>query len=321
MNSAIHNRSHTTTIMLWVVAALIPGILLMTLGFGAIVLWHLLLACVSAIAFEAIILRLRQQPNLAHYLMDGSAVVTALLLAISLPPHAPWWLFVLGAFLAIVFGKQLYGGLGQNLFNPAMVGYVMLLVAMPTAMTHWASPHFPWMPDLQFDAITQATPLDTAQVAMKANKVIPEALQQRFGSDGIAAGFEWMSLAWLVGGLMLFSKRLIAWRLPVTFLSCYFALSVAAWTFSGGNSIPVAADLLSGSLFFAAFFIITDPVTAATSHRGQLIFAAGIAFFTFLIRHFGTYSDGIAFAVLLMNGCVPLIDHFTVPKLSSSSHG
>lgn len=312
-HTPIHNQSHTLGIMLSVVLALIPGIAMMVLGFGGIVLWHLLISTLAALLSEAAMLHLQKRAVLQS-LLDGSALLTALLLAISLPPYAPWWLFALGATLAIILGKQIYGGLGQNLFNPAMVGYVILLVSMPHAMTHWAAPSFPWMEFGNIDAITQATPLDTAQIALKAQQAVPLALTKQFGTT-IAGGFEWISLGWLVGGFMLWRQRLIAWRLPVCFLASYTLLSWINWQASNGQSLPVATDLLSGSLMFAAFFIITDPVTAATSKVGQIIFACGIAAITFVIRHFGTYSDGIAFAVLVMNGCVPLIDQYTIPRL------
>jgi electron transport complex protein RnfD len=284
------------------------------------------------VAAEAAMLRLRQRP-LAPFLRDSSALVTALLLAVALPPIAPWWLTVIGTLFAIVVAKHLYGGLGYNPFNPAMVGYVVLLISFPLEMTQWLPPAGAGFErpgpgttlglillgrpagDTAVDAITQATPLDLIQTDIGLARTIEEiAASPLFGAVG-GTGWEWVNLAFLLGGLWLLFRRIITWHIPVSLLA---GLSLAALLFHVVDPSTHASPLFhlfSGASMLGAFFIATDPVSASTTPRGKLIFGAGIGVLVYVIRAWGGYPDGMAFAVLLMNIAVPTIDHYTQPRV------
>lgn len=323
-------------IMLKVLLALIPGIAAYVWVYGTGIVISLLLASVTALASEALVLKWRERPVLP-FLMDGSALVTAWLLALALPPLAPWWLVVVGTLFAIVIAKQLYGGLGYNPFNPAMIGYAVLLISFPVLMTQWPSPsvlaqahlgfidqlHYIFgrlLPDgVQVDAISSATPLDYLKTQLTLQHNVADISQAPiFGQFG-ATGGEWVTAAYLLGGLYLLQQRIISWHIPVAFLA---ALAVMASVFHFINPAHYADPLFhlfSGAAMLCAFFIATDPVSGPTTPVGKLVFAAGIGILTYLIRVYGGYPDGVAFAVLLMNICVPLIDAHTQPRVFGHS--
>lgn len=305
-----------------VLLALTPGIMLYSAFFGWGLMLQLIIASATALTFEALMLMLRQRPVKQH-LGDYSALVTAWLLAICLPPLLPWWMTVLAVATAIVFAKHLYGGLGYNPFNPAMVGYALLLVSFPREMTQWQPPVITGYPTPNFgetlsiifgsnitthlDGLSTATPLDHFKYNLTA---APELM-------GVIAGrhWEWISLAWLGGGLWLAFKGVLDWRIPLALLItvALFAAGLALITTNPAWQNPWF-HLLSGGTLLAAFFIATDPVTASTTPRGRLIYGAGIGLLAMIIRLWGGYPDGFAFAVLLMNLAAPLIDHLTVPR-------
>jgi electron transport complex protein RnfD len=314
--------NRTQQVMLQVLLATVPGILALTWLFGAGTLFNLALAGLFALAFEAAILAARQRP-LAFFLKDYSALVTAVLLALALPPYAPWWLTLVAVGFAIVFGKQLYGGLGQNPFNPAMLGYVVVLISFPVEMTSWPVPHGVALLDgLQHilgiaalpDGWAQATALD----ALKVNKSLTmdelRAANPAFGHFG-GAGSEAVNLAFLAGGLYLLHKRLFSWHAPVGMLGALTVMSLLFWNGSGSdsNGSPLF-HLLSGATMLGAFFIVTDPVSGATSNRGRLVFGIGVGVLVYVIRAWGGYPDAVAFAVLLMNLAAPTIDYYTRPR-------
>ena len=313
--------NRTQRVMLTVLAATLPGILVLTWLYGAGTLINLVWASALALSCEAAMLKLRQRP-VQFFLRDGSALVSAVLLALALPPYSPWWLTLIAVFSAIVFGKQLYGGLGQNPFNPAMVGYVVVLVSFPVQMTTWPIPHAAGLLDgLQYifgvaplvDGWSQATALDV----LKANKslTIDELWKQPvFGHFG-GIGSEVVNLAFLAGGLFLLGKRVIGWHAPVGMLGALFVMSLLFWNGSGsdGHGSPLF-HLLSGATMLGAFFIVTDPVSGATSNRGRLLFGIGVGILVYVIRAWGGYPDGVAFAVLLMNLAAPTIDYYTRPR-------
>lgn len=328
----IVEKTSVSIVMLKVLLALVPGIAAYAWVYGTGILITLTLASVTALLSEAIVLRLRNRP-IKPFLMDGSALVTAWLLALSLPPLAPWWLIVTGTLFAIVVGKQLYGGLGYNPFNPAMVGYAVLLISFPVFMTQWPAPlsladaqlgfvdqlQFIFLrelpPNLAIDAISSATPLDYLKTQLTLEHDIPGIIQSEiFGNLGTRGG-EIVFGAYLLGGLYLLQQRIISWHIPVAFLG---TLALMAGIFHFADSSHYADPvfhLFSGAAMFCAFFIATDPVSGPTTPKGKLIFAAGVAVLTYLIRTFGGYPDGVAFAVLLMNICVPLIDAHTQPRV------
>jgi len=327
-------NNRTRNIMLQVLAATVPGIVLMTWFFGWGTLINILLAGSFAIAIEAAILRLRQRP-VSFYLNDGSALVTAWLLALALPPYSPWWLVLVASGFAMVFGKHLYGGLGQNPFNPAMLGYAVVLVSFPLEMTSWPvwrgieqlqpalTPTLGLLDGLQRAFTPGSLPADgwasaTALDLLKNNTALTidelRAAQPAFGSMAGRA-WEWVALAWLAGGLFLLYKRVYSWHAPVGMLAALAVMSLLFWNGSGSasNGSPLL-HLLGGATMLGAFFIVTDPVTCATSPRGRLVFGAGVGILVYVIRVWGNYPDAVAFAVLLMNLCAPTIDYYTTPR-------
>lgn len=314
--------NRTQRVMLLVIAACLPGALCLTYFFGLGTLLNLIWAGLLALGFEALVLKLRQRP-VGFFLRDGSALLTGVLLALALPPYVPWWLTVVAVGFAIIFGKQLYGGLGQNPFNPAMLGYVVVLISFPVAMTTWPAPHtvsaldalkhfFAGVP--LADGWSQATALDS----LKLNKSLTQselwASNPAFGTVGGAA-VEWVNLAFLAGGLFLLQKNIIRWQAPAAMLATLTLISLIFWNgdSSDSNGSPLF-HLFSGATMLGAFFIVTDPVSGATSNRGRLIFGAGVGLLTYIIRTWGGYPDGVAFAVLLMNLAAPTIDYYSRPR-------
>jgi electron transport complex protein RnfD len=266
------------------------------------------------------------------FLTDLSAIVTAWLLALSLPSLAPWWLIITGTLFAIVVAKHLYGGLGQNIFNPAMVGYAVLIVSFPVQMTHWAGPlelttaHLNLaqsaavifggeVPKATLDAVTMATPLDVLRTGLHQQLTVDEVMTQPiFGHYG-GVGFEWLAAAFVLGGLLLWALRIISWQVPLTFLAGVWLTAGFLHFFDAGRFGPPWFHLFTPSVMLCAFFIATDPVSGATTPRGKLIFGMGAGILTLVIRTWGGYPDGVAFAILLMNVCVPLIDQYTQPRV------
>lgn len=314
--------NRTQRVMLLVIAATVPGILVLSYFFGIGPLLNIALACGFSLLFEAAILALRKRP-VAFFLKDGSVLLTGVLLALALPPYSPWWLIAVATGFAVVFGKQLFGGLGQNPFNPAMIGYVVALVSFPVDMTLWPAAHsVDAMAGVQHvffgqafpDAWSQATVLDT----LKTNNSL--TLQELWGSNSSFGLFsshssEWVNLAFLLGGIFLLRKKLFSWHAPVGMLAALFVMSLIFWNGSGSdsNGSPLF-HLLSGATMLGAFFIVTDPVSGATSVQGRLIFGIGVGVLVYVIRAWGGYPDSVAFAVLLMNLCAPTIDYFTRPR-------
>lgn len=289
-------------LMGWVILALLPGLVMQVYWFGRVVMQTIILAVLAALFAEAIVLWLRGRSILAGW-GDLSAVVTGLLLALSLPPALPAWMPVLGAGLAIIFGKQLYGGLGQNIFNPAMVGYAALLVAYPQLMSSW--------PPL-VDAVTTATPLEGTRTQWHLLQTgytgIPYRMPSLLHNSGL-----WINSAFLVGGVGLLALRVITWHIPVGLLGALGVVALVGQGLGGQGSLWL--HWFSGGTMLAAFFIATDPVTASTTPRGKLYYAIAIGLLIYILRRWGAYPDGIAFAILLANLIVPILDHYTQPRV------
>ncbi|WP_313276458.1 electron transport complex subunit RsxD [Kosakonia cowanii] len=335
-----HNQRQTSRIMLLVTLATIPGIAAQLWFFGWGTLIQLILAIVSALLAEGLVLKLRKQ-SVSTILADNSALLTALLLAISIPSFAPWWMVVLGTVFAVIIAKQLYGGLGHNPFNPAMIGYVVLLISFPVQMTSWLPPHdiartVPGLLDalqviftghsttgatmdalrMGVDGISQATPLDTFKTSLHAGHSVEQIMQYPIYSGVLAgAGWQWVNLGYLAGGIFLLSQNTIRWHIPVSFLLSLTLCATLGWLFAPQTFLAPQLHLLSGATMLGAFFILTDPVTASTTNKGRLIFGALAGLLVWLIRSFGGYPDGVAFAVLLANITVPLIDYYTRPRV------
>lgn len=323
----VRANSSVTRVMLKVLLALMPAIGVSLWLFGVGILIQLALASLTALACEALMLKARGKP-MRLFLTDLSAVVTAWLIALAFPAIAPWWLVVVATILAIVLAKHLYGGLGQNIFNPAMVAYAAMIVAFPSLMSQWPSTQLDTAAQLQavfghadatqraMDAITSATPLDSLRTGLRAAGATVESVVQSpvFGWAG-GSGWEWLSLAYLVGGLWLWQQKIITWHIPLAFIGTLAAVSGVFWLVQPDSFASPLLHLAAGGSMLGAFFILTDPVSAATTPRGKLIYAAGAALITYLIRSFGAFPDGVAFATLLLNICVPLIDMKTQPAV------
>ncbi len=322
-------------IMRQVILALIPATLFGVCIFGFPVLYLLIVSLLTALASEALMLWIMKKP-IVPFLNDGSAVLTGWLVAMSLPPWAPWWIAVVGVCFAVIIGKQMYGGLGQNVFNPAMLARVMLLIAFPVEMTTWIHPtplftaHAPGIIDsfgITFggvipnpDGFTGASALGYLKTQMSMGHTAGEALQHysalesffgwRLGSMG-----ETSALLLLLGGIYLIYKKIITWHVPVAMLLTSF---VVATIFSFINPDRFAGGIFhifNGGAMLIAFFIATDPVTAPSSKIGLIIFGIGIGLIEYVIRTWGAFPEGVGFAVLLMNALAPLIDHYVRPRI------
>ncbi|WP_053155160.1 RnfABCDGE type electron transport complex subunit D [Pseudomonas sp. P1.8] len=310
-----------------VLLAVLPGLLASFWLYGWGVLINLILAIAMALAVEASVLHLRKRP-FKPTLSDGSALVSATLLALALPPYCPWWLTISASAFAMVFGKHLYGGVGSNPLNPAMLGVAFALITFPQQMTHWPSSHgmdllgglqqafaFGQLPD----AWVQATALDSLR--MNKSLTIDELFSANpaFGHLG-GRGVEWVSLAFLAGGLFLLQRRVFSWHAPVGMLASLFIISLLCWNGSGSDThgSPLF-HLLTGASMLGAFFIVTEPVSGAKSTGARLLFGAGVGLLTYLIRTWGGYPDGVAFGVLLMNLCVPALERFVAARQQQAS--
>ncbi|MBI5938535.1 MAG: RnfABCDGE type electron transport complex subunit D [Betaproteobacteria bacterium] len=332
----LHVRYATPQIMRQLMLALLPAIGAHVWLFGPGILVGLLLCSLFAVGFETLVLLMRGQP-LGFYLRDNTALVTAWLLALSMPTLAPWWLYLLGAFFAIVVAKHLYGGLGQNLFNPAMVAYAVLIVSFPIQMTQWAAPaqlaaHVPSLAeafDLVFagqgalspDAYTSATPLDHLKTQLRTGTPMPKVMGQPLYGQVGGSGGEVVALMFLLGGAYLLGRRLITWHIPVAFLAAVAVTASLLQWHDPAQHAGALFHLASGGAMLGAFFIATDPVTAASTPKGKLLYAAGAGCLTVIIRAFGNFPDGVAFAILLMNIAAPLIDVYTQPRVFGTGGG
>ncbi|MCB4435901.1 electron transport complex subunit RsxD [Alteromonas sp. McT4-15] len=351
LSSSPHQRVKRDTgqVMRMVVYAMIPGIVSQAYYFGWGVLIQAVLAVASALVIEGIILFVRKRP-IERTLTDYSAALTALLIAISIPPTLPWWMTVIGVFFAIAVAKQLYGGLGFNIFNPAMVAYVVLLISFPGAMSLWLPPttHAAITPtfldsfSLIFsgfttsgydvtqlktiaDGVTMATPLDTLKTNLTQGVTYSESLSNPIFDGGIfeAAGAGWsvVSAAYLLGGLFLWKAKVINWHIPGGMLISVLICATLLHLLDADYYASPLYHLFNGAVMVGAFFIATDPVSASTTPKGRIIFGAAIGFWVVIIRTFGGYPDAVAFAVIIMNMAVPLIDYYTRPRVYGKNVG
>jgi len=304
------NKLNTNQVMRQVIYALVIGIGAQVYFFGFSVLVQIMLAVITALAAEALILKMRGM-QIASTLNDGSAVLTAILLAIAIPSIAPWWIIVLGVLFAIVFGKQLFGGLGNNPFNPAMLGYAFLLVSYPLQMTQWPSEFQGVLGIFEvsgIDVLTGATNLDYAKTQLMLGQSITALT-----FDNISQ--MWINLGFLLGGVYLLLRRVIFWHIPSALIVGMLLMSSILYFIDPAQYSSPVFHLVNGATMLAAFFIATDPVSASTTPLGRLIYGFAIGVIIIIIRVFGGYPEAVAFAVLLMNITVPLIDYYTQPKV------
>jgi electron transport complex protein RnfD len=301
----IDSGARTDKIMFIVVAALMPAVCVSIYFFGLRALLVYVLAICSALFFEAAANRVMKRAN---SLPDGSAALTGLLLAMNLPPSAPWWMTVCGSFVAIIVAKMVFGGLGANIFNPALVGRIFLLISFPVQMTSWTLP----------DGLSGASPLGAAKTYLQNHEnlqdfVMPDLMPLLTGNMAGSLG-ETSAIALLVGGLILLATRTITWHIPVSFIGTVFLLTFGHSIAHPDYILPPLTQILSGGLLLGAFFMATDYVTGPLFPKGKLIFGVGCGVLTVVIRIFGGYPEGVAFAILIMNATVPLLDMYLRPK-------
>lgn len=317
-----------------VLLALAPATLFDAYLFG----WPAIIMFAVTIGFcllaEAVCLSLSNKP-LRPTLFDGSAALTGWLLAMSLPPWAPWWISLIGAIFAICLAKHVFGGLGQNVFNPAMVGRVALLVSFPVTMTAFIAPHqlfsanAPGLVDslgiifsgkVNFDSISAASALGYVKTELSRGipvsqsvAHVPDLMDMAMGMHPGSFG-ETSALLILAGGLFLMARKIISWHIPAAVIGTLFFMGTVFNAVDPGRFTGGAFQVLSGATFLGAFFIATDYVTSPVSKQGQIVFGIGVGLLTWIIRTFAGYPEGMAFAVLLMNALTPIIDHHLRPR-------
>ena len=297
----LHKADSASKIMWLVVISLLPAGIAGVFIFGISALWVTLIGIVSALVAEAVLGVLTKRKVT---ILDGSAFLTGLLLAYNLPPKVPFWLPIIGSFFAIAIGKQVFGGLGQNIFNPALVGRVFLMASWPRYMTTFTKP-------LNYDAVTSATPL----AILKESKVL-ESISKWDLFWGIRGGCigEVCIFALILGAAFLFLKGYISWHIPITYI-----ITVGLFTYIFGPKGLFSGDwlfhILSGGLVLGAFFMATDYVTSPLTRKGQIVFGIGCGLLTAVIRLWGGYPEGVSYAILMMNAATPIIDRYTRSRI------
>ncbi len=312
----IHGDNSTKKIMYGVVYALIPAMLVTVYFFGFNAIRVLVLSVVFSLLFEWIIQKYLMKGDIT--ITDGSALVTGILLAFNVPSNLPVWIIIIGALIAIGVGKMSFGGLGKNIFNPALVARVFLLISFPVEMTSWPKPA-PIINGLT-DVITGPTPLGIVKEGLDAGKTmaelipeLPDYMQSLIGQMGGSMG-EVSAIALILGGIYMLWKKIISWEIPVSILLTVFVFSGILWLIDPQHYADPLFHLLTGGLMLGAIFMATDMVTSPMTKGGQLVFGFGIGLLTILIRIWGAYPEGVSFAILLMNSAVPLINRGFKPK-------
>jgi len=333
-------KADVSSMMLQVLVALIPAALAHVWYFGPGFLLNLIIASIFCVGSEALMMKARgREPRVA--LADYSALVTAALLAFALPSLTPWWITATGALFAVVVAKHLYGGIGFNIFNPAMAGYVVILVAFPMQMNLWVAPRMGdidyvnltvlqtivytlsgTLPDaLGFDAISRATPLDAMQSGLRTMRTYAEIRTNPMMGDFGGRGWEWIGNFFAIGGFWLLVKKIIRWQIPAGVFAGLLIPAGLMFIFDQSTNASPGFHLFSGATILCAFFIATDPVSAATSPKGRFVYGLGIGFLIYAIRKWGSFADGVAFAVLIMNMATPAIDYITRPPIVGHKRG
>ncbi|MGP1931140.1 MAG: RnfABCDGE type electron transport complex subunit D [Arsenophonus sp. ET-YP4-MAG3] len=336
-----YKKQSTSKFMLWVIIAAIPGIICQIYFFGIGIIYQILLAIITALISETVALKLQKLPIINH-LKDNSALVTALLLAISIPPLSSWWIIVLGTTIAILIAKHAYGGLGQNIFNPAIVGYIILLILFPVKITNWISPienksiysnilsstqliftnnHYTKETILKkitinFNRLNEILKINNLKKCFLLIHLNSKIFQKSTTLDNslISINWRWINLGYLIGGIIILTRRIITWQIPVAFLTILTLCLSLTWFIMPSRFISPIIYLFSGKIMLSAFFIATDPVTAAITFRGRFIYGSIIGLLTWIIHIYGCYSDAVAFAILFGNILVPLINYYSQPS-------
>ncbi len=309
----IHSGDSTPKIMFRVVYALVPALIWSVFVFGPDALRVTLIAIVACLAFEFLIQKylMKIKPTVT----DGSALVTGILMAFNVPSNLPWWIIIIGSLAAIGIGKLSFGGLGSNIFNPALVGRVFLLISFPVQMTSWPVNHRSGI-----DAVTSATPLGIIKEGISGgmpvseiSKNLPSTVEMLFGEIGGSLG-EISALLLILGGLYLLIKKVITWHIPVSVIGTVALIAAIFWLVNPEMYIHPVYHILTGGLMLGAIFMATDMVSSPMNPKGQIIYGIGIGLITISIRMFGAYPEGISFAILIMNAFTPLINTYVKPK-------
>lgn len=315
----IHTDESVKKIMWTVVIALIPTMIFSFLFFGIDAIVLTLVSVLSCVFVEWLIQKFLLKGKTT--ILDGSAVITGLLLAFNLPSSLPIWMVIVGAIVAIGVAKMTFGGLGNNPFNPALVGRVFLLISFPQQMTTWPKPHY-WFtqPSVVTDATTGATPLGMIKTGIAQGQdvsqlmdTLPTYVQMLLGERGGSLG-EVAALAIIAGGLFMLIRKVISWHIPVAFIGSAFVFAAILHLVNANIYIPPSYHILSGGLLLGAIFMATDMVTSPMSNWGKIIFGIGCGVLTIIIRVAGSYPEGVSFAILIMNALVPLINKGFKPK-------
>ncbi len=330
-----HQATSIRRTMWLVILALLPATVYGLYLFGWPALNLFVVTVASALLAEAFSLRLAGKA-VKPFLFDGSALLTGWLLALTLPPWAPWWIGVVGALLAIVIGKQVFGGIGQNLFNPAMVARVALLISFPLEMTTFLTPlpmfsanapsfveglAISFSQGINLDAVSSASLLGHVKTELGQGHLLPDVLTSVYDLKTLLSGNtpgslgETSALLILVGGLLLLFLRIISWHIPLAMLGTLAMMATFFHWLDPAHYPDAVYHLFSGAAMLGAFFIATDLVTSPVTARGQLLFGAGCGLLVYIIRTWAAYPEGVAFAVLLMNATTPLIDHYLKPRI------
>ncbi len=330
-----HSEESVAKVMATVMVALLPATLFGFWAYGWPAIFLFTITLLSTLAGEAIGLQLAGKPQ-RLFLLDGSAILTGWLLALSLPPWAPWWVGVVGGLLATLIGKQIFGGIGQNLFNPAMLARVALLISFPVEMTQWVGPHpittaaapgfldglaitFSGIPNV--DSVTGASILGHAKTELTRGIGLTSSLPGHYDATAFSLGTvagsmgETSGVLLLLGGIVLLMRKVITWHIPVAMLGSVILLSAIFHHVNPERFADPLFHLMAGGMMLGAFFIATDMVTSPTGRIGQLVFGIGCGVLVWVIRTFGAFPEGVAFAVLLMNAATPLIDHYLRPRI------
>ncbi len=319
----IHGENSTPRIMYGVVVAMIPAMLVSIYYFGLDAVRVLVVAAAASLFFEWVIQKYVMKTTVT--VNDGSALVTGILLAFNVPSNLPTWMIIIGALVAIGMAKMSFGGLGKNIFNPALVARVFLLISFPVAMTSWPKPRA--ITEGLADVITGPTPLGIVKEGLKAGKTmselqaeLPTYIQDLMGQMGGSMG-EVSAIALIIGGLYMLWKKIITWHIPVSMLATVAVFSGILWGFSPEKYADPLFHLLTGGMLLGAIFMATDMVTSPMTHGGQIVFGIGVGLLTILIRIWGAYPEGVSFAILLMNSVVPLINRGFKPKRFGDNPG
>ncbi|MEO5331530.1 MAG: RnfABCDGE type electron transport complex subunit D [Magnetococcus sp. YQC-5] len=335
----VHRGTSVPAIMKTVIWSLIPAAVMGVMVFGWSALFVIVITTIACMVTERFVNAMRHRPST---LSDQSAALTGLLLAMTLPPNSPWWICVVGGVFAIVLGKHLYGGLGYNMFNPALIARVFLLISFPVQLTSWPPPtpllserahsfsqglsmiisgHY-GVPEL-LDAVSSATPLGQYRNETGMGRTVQEALGGTFGFDFLSAAGgtikgslgETSAILLILGGIYLLRKQIITWHIPVSMLVGTLVPAAIFWFMDPARYPDPLFHLVTGGLILGAFFMATDMVTSPVTPIGQLIFGLGCGLLTYIIRTWGGYPEGVSFAIVIMNAAVPLIDQYSRPVI------